>query len=373
MVTRERLRERVAELRPYLELTCGIRTELGDGRKTPDFVFIDSTGYECRIRALSADPSAHVKGAGFNLMLLEQVEEMDEQKMKTDIFPMAAGEEMQCCRVLGGNPSLEVLNNYYRERTRSLKYPFLVDWKAAAQFRPTYGEFVQQEMSRLGEDSDEFRTQYGCEWIQLRNRLIEREQLMLLARPYLSEANPVRYGGLDIAKMVDRTVLTIIEQSGTDLHILSWLELEGTNYEEQADLVTAFLGQYKPVKTLVDSTGVGDPVLDMLTQRCRGITQIEGFKFTPESRDHLWKIYQRELAQGRLSYPTEATSEEQKRYRRRFEEEHIDAERETKANKINVRAPTRKGAHDDYIVSAALAVYAATQGHSSAPDAVWGA
>ena len=365
MVTRLRLQERITKLEPWLELTCGMTKILGDGRKTPDLILRDSLGSECQIRAISADPSAHEKGAGFNLMLFEQVEEMDETTMKTVLFPMAAGEELQCVQVLAGTPSLEVLNDYFRDATRGLKYPFLVDHKTAGQFRPSYRAWVEIEKKRLLEDSDEFRTQYGCEWIQLRNKLIEREQLILLEKAYTPNEANTRYSGTDCAKQVDRTVCTVLERSGAELIIIDWLELEGTNYEDQADLIAAFLKQYKPVVNLVDATATQDMIVDMLTSRCRGICSTEGFKFTAESADQLWKIYEREIHQGRLRYisapkrgqPREP--EARTRSRNRFIEEHLDVDRETKANKLRLAAPDRRGAHDDYVASGALGVYAA--------------
>ena len=361
MVTRERLRERVAELRPYLELTYGIRTELGDGRKTPDFVFIDSTGYECRIRALSADPSAHVKGAGFNLMFLEQVEEMDEQTMKTIIFPMAAGAELESTQVLAGTPSLEVENQYFHDRSRELQYPLLVDDKMAAQFRPSYAAWVAMEKERLGEDSDEYRTQYGCHWIQVRNRLIEKQALDLLAKKYEPQPENARFAGTDVAKLVDRTICTMYERSGAELIIIDWLELEGTDYEDQADDISTFTDGYDARLNLVDLRGPGIVLADML--RRRGKTKVEGFQATPQSNNELYTIYEREMKHQRVRYIThrEGEPETMTRCRNRFIEEHLDVERHFVGNLLKLEAPNKEGFHDDYVSSGALGVYGAVK------------
>jgi hypothetical protein len=364
MVTKMRLQERLTQLEPWMNLTLGIHKILGDGRKTPDYILRDSCGAECQIRAISADASAHEKGAGFNLMFLEQVEEMDEQIMKTIIFPMATGEELQSTQILAGTPGLTIDNHYFADHSRHLKYPFLVEEKTAGRFRPSYRSWVEMEKLRLGETSDEFRTQYGCEWIELRNVLIDRDALLLLAQDYAPVPGRTRYAGTDVAKMVDRTVCTIGERDGENIHIIAWLEMEGVNYEEQVGLITAFLAQYNPQVNVVDATGVGDPVVDMLTNQCRGICRTIPFKFTPESRDGLWKIYERELRQGRFHYPKKCDDEIQERCRKRFFEEHVDVVREVKANKVNIRAQDRKGAHDDYCASGALMIHGATQ-----PDA----
>lgn len=305
MVTKQRLQEHLAKLEPWL-MTLGVTKVLGDGRKTPEYILRDSSGAEFQIRAISANPSAHEKGAGFQLMLLEQVEEMDEETMKTIIFPMAAGKDLASTQILAGTPSLQVLNDYFRERTQQLRYPFIVDCKTAGKFRPSYQALVDAEQRRLGEESDEFRTQYGCEWIQLRNKLIEREQLLLLQKDYTPDPTKERFAGTDTAKQVDSTVCTVLERAGEHLIIIAWLELEDVDYEEQADRIAASLKKWDVTLNIVDATGTQDMMVDMLTARCRRFLETEGFKFTAESNDTLYKQYERELRRSRLWFAANA-------------------------------------------------------------------
>jgi len=220
-VTRDRIRERLESIGPWLCVN-GIEKFLDKGRKTEDYVLQDSdTGAECRSRCISADKSAHVKGAGFHLLLLEQVEEMDETKMRSEIFEMPVGSELESTRVLAGNPSLEVTNHYYLDNTMTLDYPFFLDWKTAAKYRPSYGLWVQEEGKRLGFESDEFRTQFCCEWIQQRNRLTNPDAFRLLQTGPPVALTGNRIGGLDLAKRTDNTVLTIGERLGFETFILA--------------------------------------------------------------------------------------------------------------------------------------------------------
>jgi hypothetical protein len=319
------------------------------------------TQAECPFRCISADKSAHVKGAGFHLLLLEQVEEMDETKMRSEIFEMPVGSELESTRVLAGNPSLEVSNHYYLDSTINLDYPYLVDWKTAGRYRPTYGMWVQEESKRLGIESDEFRSQFGCEWIQQRNRLTNPDAFRLLHTDPPAELTGKRIGGLDLAKRADNTVLTIGERWGFETFILAWLELEGTNYEQQIDIITEAAKKWALTTLAVDTTGLGDPVCDMLTEKLRGICQVIPYQFTPRSTDSLYKVYDRELSQGRLHYPKTMSDPEQTRCLTRFVEQHLAAEKDYKMNLLKVRAPDRRGAHDDYCASGALMIYAATQ------------
>jgi len=362
MVTKMRLQERLEQLEPWMNLTLGAHKILGDGRKTPDYILRDSSGAECQIRAISADVSAHEKGAGFNLMFLEQVEEMDEQVMKTIIFPMAVGEELECTQVLAGTPSLEIENNYFHEHSRELRYPLLIEHKTAGQFRPSYRAWIEIEKRRLGEDSDEFRTQYGCEWIQVRNRLIGKEALDLLAKTHAPQLGNARFAGTDVAKLVDRTICTMYERSGAELIIIDWLELEGTDYEDQADDIAAFTDGYNTRLNMVDLRGPGLVLADML--RKRGKTRVEGFQGTSQSNNELYTIYERELRHQRVRYIafSEGETAIRTRCRNRFIEEHLDVERHFVGNLLKLEAPNRKGMHDDYVSSGALGVYAAVKG-----------
>jgi len=61
----------------------------------------------------------------------------------------------------------------------------------------------------------------------------------------------------------------------------------------------------------VDSTGAGDPVCDMLAGKLRGICQVIPYQFTSRSIDSLYKVYDRELSQGRLHYPKSMSDPEQ--------------------------------------------------------------
>jgi len=372
MVTRDRLRRRCLDVKGFLQVGLEVETVLDAGRKTADFVFVGPDHYEARIRAISADAHANEKGAGFQLSFFEQVEDMDEEVMKTILFPMAAGQVLTSCRVLAGTPSMQIKNNYFFDKSRTLRYPQFVDDKFAAYWRPDYGEWVAKERDRLGEDSDVYKTQYRCVWVQARNRLTDRDQLRDLAKDY--EPDPVRqrFAGTDIAKDIDSTVCTVIEQEGGDHHILGWYEAHNTDYETQADELRVFLQSFAVESNMVDATGVGDPVVDMLSNRCRGICRTIPIKLTPEAHDAIWKVYEPELRHGRLHYPKTIKDEEQKRLRNRFIEQHCIADRRVIGNKIKVEKPTKKGSHIDYVISSALAVFCSVRGRSSEPDAVGG-
>ena len=366
MVTRQRLKENVEKIQPWLS-HMGIEPVLGDGRKTPDFILRDPNGAECQVRAVSADPSAHAKGAGFNLLFLEQVEEIEEETMKSIIYPMAEGEHLEQILVLAGNPTIQVINNRYRELTIGLKYPYFMDWKTCLTHRPSYKEYAMRKMQQLGEHSDEFRTELCCEWIIERTKPFTN---YISQMPIEYESNPsnFRAAGVDNAKDLDYTVATVIERAGERKIILDWLELQGNDYQEQAELIAAFLKPHTPLYALLsDATGQQDAIVEDQRNACRTICKVEGLKLTVETNDLIYKNYQREIQHNRLFYTREPPPTLNKNYRKEwfrtrdhFIEQHLDVERVFKANKMKLKAPERRGAHDDYVTSGALALHALT-------------
>jgi len=361
LVTRERLMKYFKKLRSLFE-EQGIRLDLGVGRTTELSILTNiEKGCEARIRALSADETAHIMGETFNLIVVEQTEEVDESKLINDIFPM--GSAKGAPRILLGTPSLEIRNRYFYDistRNPSGSHVFSVDYKIAGQYREAYRRYVEREKRRVGEQSDEFRTQYGVEWIVQRSRLIDRDSLILLAEPYTSNPESLRFGGVDIAKQIDFTVAMLIERAGDEHHILRWAELQGNNYEEQANILKDFFCPYKPDNICVDSTGAGDPIVDLLANRMKGISEVEGIPSTEKNLDTMYKRLELELLNRRIHYPPEEAiiEEEQKRYRRRFIEQMIDIEKVYEGNFLNLKAPNRRGCHDDYVSSLALALQA---------------
>jgi hypothetical protein len=366
MVTRKRMQERLEQLKPFLG-TLGITMTLGRGQKTGEiYLHHKSNNTRFDIRAISADPSANEKGEGFNLMFLEQVEDMDETTMKTIIFPMAAGANLKCTMVLAGTPALSIENEYFYKKTRDLKYPFLIDGETAARERPAYNRLLTAAKEQLGEDSEEFQTQYACKWVQLRNRLVDRETLEKLAEDYTPDPARYRVAGIDVAKQVDRTVVTIAEEDRSkeprQIHILDWLEREGVDYEDQAEDIIQCLSYWKVKAAVIEKNGPGNVVIDVI--RKRHPLRIIPFDSNSRSCDELYTDYKREIDQGRLHYPKTPT-EDQRRALKHFTEEHLDAIREANYNLIKVHAPDRRDAHDDYVSSGALAVHGILKGDNS--------
>jgi len=107
--------------------------------------------------------------------------------------------------------------------------------------------------------------------------------------PELSTGAPVVFG-VDLAKSQDWTVICGLDVDG---HICRLQRMQGP-WNLQLEKLAGCIGH---TPALIDSTGVGDPILERLQQFC---AQVHGFKFTSHSKQQLMEgltaaIHRREV------------------------------------------------------------------------------
>ena len=360
VVTRDRLRRYGERLKYWLTPNLGIDFALDRGRRTNDYVFTSSTGFEAPFHCVSASPSAFQKGQTESLMFLEQVEDINTEVMQNNIFPFGAGSDIGCVTVLAGSATPKITNNYYYDAIQKIRGrfgvrpPWFVDDALAAQYRPGYGDYAALMREKLGIDNPAYLTQFGNVWVQPVNKPFDRTKLLTLKWAAGSVEIPpgtLRAVGIDVAKDVDSTVVTGGFRLGQDTYVDRWLELPGLDYEKQADDVADFIrrGNYSLGK--IDKNGPGNPFTDMLNRRFREgriHCRLEPEPLTAESNNRIYVAWDTEINHGRLHYPAEKTREQA-----RFFEQHVDVLRVFGTrNMMKLEAPS--GRHDDYVASGAL-------------------
>jgi hypothetical protein len=148
----------------------------------------------------------------------------------------------------------------------------------------------------------------------------------------LSAKPPVAFGW-DLAKSVDWTVGVGIDRddyvSALDRFQLPW--------NDTTPRITQRTGR---MAALVDSTGVGDPILEAL-QRSGG--SFEGYKFTSESKQRLMEGLALAIHQGKIHFPDGPIVQELEC----FEYEYT---------RTGTRYSAPEGMHDDCVCALALAV-----------------
>lgn len=353
-----------------------------------------------RAEFLSAEPGANVVGHTASLLLeVDEAQDVAPDKFDRDFRPMAASTNAPV--VYYGTPwgpgsllARARAEHMEAERRDGVRRCFRYDWTAVAEHVPAYASYVAGERDRLGERHPLFRTQYLLEEVDEAGRLFDDATLAQLRGRHPRLRLPVegeRYvagldlGGPDLARTSslgtsgsrdrDWTVLTIARvrtgsRSGpnglADSSLLPHVEVvEHQAWQGAAteDLVAALADRLRNVwrvrRLTVDATGVGAPVADLLTARL-GRERVEAVAFTAERKSRLGFGLLAAAHSGRLRFYASDGSREHVECRRQLEWARADyrAGADGRSGAMRFDVDPARG-HDDYLMSAALAVHAA--------------
>lgn len=157
-----------------------------------------------------------------------------------------------------------------------------------------------------------------------------------------SNKHAVAYG-VDLAKSVDWAVVLGLDLNGYLCHLDRWQ----ASWKVTAERIKQ---QVSGAPSWVDSTGVGDPIVEDLVEDL-GETLVTGFKFTSPKKQQLMEGLRLAIAQGEVFFPNDPT-----------DKHSIALVNELEAFEYEyrpgggVRYSAPEGMHDDCVVALALAV-----------------
>jgi hypothetical protein len=170
----------------------------------------------------------------------------------------------------------------------------------------------------LAEDLEDQANPFGIQAIQSRIKL-------------LSNLEPVCFG-VDLAKSVDWTVIVGLDSNGDVCHF----ERFQADWTQTTRRVIQTIG-YKP--TNIDSTGVGDPIFELVSKECSGAIS---FKFTQGSKQQLMERLAVAVQKGEVSILAGVMQDEMENF-------------EFQYSRTGVRYSAPEGSHDDTVMALALA------------------
>lgn len=151
-----------------------------------------------------------------------------------------------------------------------------------------------------------------------------------------STADPVAWGW-DLAKSVDWTAGVGLDDAGAVCRLERWQK----PWEDTIEAIVRLTGT---VPALIDSTGVGDPVLEALQKRGRDQgARFDGHKFTSASKQMLMEGLAVAIQQRQIRVPAGVLVNELESY-------------EYEYSRTGVRYTAPSGLHDDTVCALALAV-----------------
>lgn len=206
--------------------------------------------------------------------------------------------------------------------------------------------FTQEELDEIKRNTPQalFGQEYMCEFLegagQFFRRIRENTYDPELLMPEMGDFQI----GVDLAKYMDYTVITPFNLNTFIAYPQE--RFNQVDWNHQKAMIEATARRYGNAPVCIDSTGVGDPIVEDLFQRGLNIVGETGFKFTETSRRQLLDNLAVKLEQNQIKIPNDQgliTELESFRY------ELGDK------GKIKVTVP--EGMHDDRVFSLALACW----------------
>ena len=158
------------------------------------------------------------------------------------------------------------------------------------------------------------------------------------------------YGGLDIGRFKDLSVLWIVEQVTKSLFITRYIyTIQGTDFPEQEARIGEFLKELPNLRRLcIDRTGMGIGITDHL-QKTFGVSRVEGVNFTGPVKESMAFRMKKQLEDLSFLIPPD---------RAIMDDFQLIKQTVTVSGNIRLQADRQNGSHADYFWGAALSLEA---------------
>ncbi len=346
----------------------------------------------------SASEQSKIEGKTHHLLIAEEAQDISDIKIRKSLSPMLSS-TMGTMVMIGTATShkcdfySQIKNNERSFYVTGKRNQFFFPYTVSVRYNSLYRDYIEKEKTKLGEDSDEFRMSYGCEWIFERGMFVTQSQLFSRKvvqdvghfSVYYPHGLPKEFkyfsvvAGIDWGRSHDSTVVTLVavdwntpiesghyisEDGSRDFtffrkHIINWVEFIGDDYETQFWEIYNYLNVYPGLRKItMDSNQCGQPIFDRFSAAMGTRIQIEPCNFSAVVKSNLYKSFYMDICGGRFTFPASAAVR-QTREHRKFIQQMLDLRKIYKNGLMVCNHPDEKDAHDDYCDSAALACFGA--------------
>ena len=296
----------------------------------------------------SANNPAALSGDGVTLWVVDEAQFMS-QAAWTNMFPSVSdrsGIIVMLGVAQGEGPFREVCY-----RGDDDKYPAFAHLTFPTSSNPFIDPY-EIELAKGILTPREFEQLYLAQWVNELGKIfwnvegcLAHEAIFVHDQGFAYTRPAVRgteyFGGLDLARLEDWTVFSIWDRHG---RLVAWDRFHGLSWDAAYSRCAGFSAAYGHPPTMVDSTGLGDPVFESLL--ARGMNCLE-YKISSNDKKRMLidKLAIR-IGQGQVRYPDIDIL--------RRELNRMEATRKDGSSVIQYSAPA--GDNDDFVVSAALAM-----------------
>ncbi|HVI40495.1 MAG TPA: hypothetical protein VM577_07535, partial [Anaerovoracaceae bacterium] len=321
-----------------------------------------ATGSVLRIK--SADNPKQLKGDAGDLVIIEEAGDMDE-----DVWPKYLEPFISQTRSNGKQGNAVFIGNaahqghwFHRkwlepndEQNQSLWIPTALEdseGNIVSSNNPNIIGVSELQRIKAGNSKRTWEQEWLAKWLAGSGQVFRNINICI--GNSLKPAIPGHYYvlGLDLAKLQDWTVLTVIDLNTFEVVFLD--RFNQIDWPLQKLRVMETARNYNNAQIHLDATGIGDPLFDDLQRM--GLN-VEGYKLNNSSKKALIEKLSIYIEQGKIKYPADPQL---------MRELEIYGYEQTKSGNTTFNAPS--GDHDDMVVSLALAVWKLPESKSLMPE-----
>jgi phage FluMu gp28-like protein len=294
-----------------------------------------------------------LRGYSANMCICDEAAFMPEEVITQVIFPMLSttdGYAIFLSTPWGKD------HFFYRAFVNPVYKVHRVKSKECPLIKPEFLEEMRQNMTR-----EAYLMEYEAEFVEALNSFFSQSLIrscVELAQKYsvdlyssLESSFPAGdyYAGVDFGKLQDYSVIMVLRREGDILKLVYMYQFPlETPYTHVIGHLVRANQKFGFRQVLVDQTGVGEPVLEEI--RNQGLTNLQGVKFTVQTKEELLTSLKIAMEQNRLALP----------YDRQLSEQ-INEQQYEYSKSGHLQFSHSENSHDDMLWSLALAVYISTQ------------
>lgn len=378
-------------VREYMEKCKNMGFDYSYREFNAETIHLRAKSYPPRtVHCFTASPTTHPESKTLNLIIYEESQDLVDKQVDKAISPMGA--HTNATEVFIGVAGYQRCKFWRLIEEQKNELKVIVPVEAALEERKqryertknpihlNYQKYVDKKKREIGENSDEYKTQYLLEWILERGQFITYEALMNLEAEYEVKEEYTRiertYGGIDWGKMHDSTVFTVLDDKG---NILAWYEWQGDDYDSQIEDIAYIIGRrFLGMQSVhCDSTGTQDVPVDILRaklRRSRLNTKVIGVNFSSK-KDEMYKNLSRLMLdtiskgqvveKARIKFPkidsqtSNPNIKDMTVEREKFVSQFLELQKDIKpTGRWDCKHPEGPQYHDDYTDSLGLACMA---------------
>lgn len=294
----------------------------------------------CDLR--SADRPELIEGFAYKLIILNEAGIIlkSEYLWENTIRPMTM--DFDPDMIIGGTPKGQNLFHDLKVKAQDDKDPRYKDWEFF-HFTSYDNPYILRRVTQdLENDMPEHvkKQEIYAEFLEDSAVVFRNVGNCMGAERRGPQKDVSYYAGLDLAKHVDFTVLTILDGDGNQVY---FTRLNKLDWPYQKRLVIDVMKSYEAL-LVMDSTGVGDPIYDDLVE---ADIDVEGYKFTSTSKKQLIECLMISIDQEKIRLLDEPVQENELK---------IFGYEISPSGIMKYCAP--EGKHDDCVIGLALANWA---------------